>query len=478
MKMCRNVYQPATCGSPAFCSNRLNGMSPPPSLKILFLTVHGIVYCFSIFRHQFMTARLGFSLEQYGDVQALMALSSVVGTPFWSAAADSLGRHRLVLACLCAATAGCFSLLALAEREQFFVPAALLTLYAFLSSGLAPLVDYIALSSLGADRRHLYGRLRIWGTLSFGFTALLVGQCLDAVGSMLPLFYIVPVFAAASILSIAATALPLQVDASHSEPEKHTEIKAAAFLDATTTVRLARLFSHPTFCILLGIVFMTGCVRSVSTLFLSAHWSQQLGLSRTQIGIASNFAVASEVAIFSIAPWLLSRVGVHWLLILAQLAGAVRSWAYCSLPSDPSHASSVYAIELLKGITFGFTHLAGVKIASDSAPAGTEATAQALYTIAYSQVPAVATALVGTRLKPNVLLIATGVVASLSLLVSAIVLAAIGNLQCWRQGSVITYAAVAPQTSTEPSPQPQPCDNMDSTPRRASTRPLRRPIQK
>ena len=448
-------------------------MSPPLSLKILFLTVHGVVFCFSIFRHQFMTTRLGFSLEQYGDAQALMALVSVIGTPMWSAAADALGRHRLVLTCLCAATAVSFSLLALAERGQFYVSAALLAVYAFLSSGLAPLVDHIALSSLGADGRHLYGRLRIWGTLSFGFTALLVGQCLDAAGSMVPLFYLVPAFAAASILSIAATAEPVQSSPTHSEPEKQLHIHP---LESATTTRLVRLFSHSTFSILLGIVFMTGCVRSVSTLFLSAHWSQQLGLSRTQIGIASNFAVGSEIAVFSIAPWLLSRVGVHWLLIIAQLAGAVRSWAYCALPSDPSHAGSVYAIELLKGVTFGFTHLAGVKIASDSAPSGTEATAQALYTIAYSQVPAVATALVGTRLEPNVLLIATGVVASLSLLVSTIVLAANGNLQCQCRGSAIATVAVAPQTPAEPSPPPQALDKVDSTPRRASAR-LRRPRQ-
>lgn len=46
-------------------------------------------------------------------------------------------------------------------------------------------------------------------------------------------------------------------------------------------------------------------------------------------------------------------------------------------------------IELLKGAAFGLTHLAGVKVARESAPEGLEATAQGFYEGCYSQLPSV-----------------------------------------------------------------------------------------
>ena len=77
------------------------------------------------------------------------------------------------------------------------------------------------------------------------------------------------------------------------------------------------------------------------------------------------------------------------MLLVGMIALTVRLGAYSIMEPGKACAWRVFLIELLNGVSFSFTHLAGVKEAALCAPPGWEATFQAIYTAAHVQLPAI-----------------------------------------------------------------------------------------
>ena len=143
-----------------------------------------------------------------------MAFVALVGTPLWSAVADITGRHRLVLGLLAVATAASFQMLAFVR--SYYSILCTLSLYSLSSAGLVTLAEHVVLQLLGPHGLAQYGHQRLWGTLSFGATSALVGQCLSwANGDVWPLFVLIPAAALAVLISLislpAATSAAISV---------------------------------------------------------------------------------------------------------------------------------------------------------------------------------------------------------------------------------------------------------------------------
>jgi MFS family permease len=134
------------------------------------------------------------------------------------------------------------------------------------------------------------------------------------------------------------------------------------------------------------------------TNFLAIFWKREMGLSNKQIAGGAISGIVLEVLIFFFGPEVSAFFGCHWMLLIAQAAMAARSWLYWAMPDEKGWYWAVLAVELLKGVAFGFTHLAGVKTAAAAAPPGLQATSQSIYNSIYAQLPAVIAAFVGARL--------------------------------------------------------------------------------
>lgn len=161
----------------------------------------------------------------------------------------------------------------------------------------------------------------------------------------------------------------------------------------------AILLTNPVFLFFLFAVFMNGLARAVMTIFAANVWKEDYKMKDSQVGYATVWGVALEIVIFYFGGPLGNLFGNYWMLILAQAAMALRCWLYWILPTGPGLSFQVYGVELLKGVAFGFTHTAGVKLALEAAPKGLEATAQALYSASYAQLPQVIAACVGGAVK-------------------------------------------------------------------------------
>ena len=414
--------------------------------KIIYFVVSTAFYALYLFRFDFINTYLGLGDDRYGDISAIMALVSFSFMTVWGTFADMLGRHRLVLAVLCTALTGAFELNILvanvaSDSARFDLAAVTLALFSFFACGIPPLADYLTLRMLSnrpGFSRDLYGKQRLWGTISYGLTTLVVGWLSDMY-SIRVLFYVFPISSAACVLTLMALApaddpKPLSAIFRRSQPsdedgeaaanDQHkgdkptteqvepTEAKNKSAADSTSTLipdqsaepakkktrsPFLQLLLNPSYMFMLVVVFMTGSARAVMTTFLSKYWKEQMHLSSRQSGLAANFGIVLEITIFYFGPQFLRIFGTYWLLIFAQLAMVVRCWAYVLLPADPSSVWLVFLVELLKGVAFGCTQLAGVKLASDAAPKELEATAQALYTAVYSQLPTVLTSFAGSR---------------------------------------------------------------------------------
>jgi oligosaccharide:H+ symporter len=402
------------------------------SPKIVYFVVCAAFYALHVFRPAFIKKFLEFGDVEYGDLCAVMALVSFAFMTLWGMLADALGRHKMVLVFLCLALAGAFELFLFVVQVQnmtvrFYLSAVVLGMYSFFASGMLPLTDFLTLrklSNMPDFSKDLYGRQRLWGTISYGLMTYLVGLVLKTF-DLKALFYLVPAASAVCAVCILWLApgdepKPLKEAFKRKPKEEKEKLPEELNEDGLKKPRpVIQLLKNPKYMFMLFVVFMTGSARAVMTIFLSNYWLDGIKLEKTQVGTAANFGIFMEIVILFLGPSCIKIFGIYWLLIFGQIAMVVRCWAYVFLPANAELYWMVYLIELLKGVAFSFTQIAGVKLASDAAPKGLEATAQALYTSVYSQLPTVITSIIGgrcyERYGPNVLFQITAIVATVAM---------------------------------------------------------------
>lgn len=405
------------------------------STKLIFFSMAFAYYTFYIFRGIFLQGYMGFTADTYGYLSSLMAAFSFAATSMWSLLSDRTGKHKLVLIFLTVCMVISFDLISQIKLPLSVIGTimtfVLMISYSVFQSGVMPLVDYLTLKRLTSSpgfSKELYGRQRMWATIGYPVVSYIVGNLTERY-KMPITYWIMPIATVPFILALFCF-----VPNDHSEarqgntisierlPEDKEELnrndeesnlsssqlvatKNLTDLEQKSQLKIDDLsekvakngdrswlvfLKNPSFLFFLFAVFMNGTVRTASTVFLSNIWKQNFHLTKDQVGTAAFPGVSLEVLIFFFGPFF-SRMGNYWMLVIAQGAMALRSWLYWMLPinSEKSLYLQVYAIELLKGVAFGFTHTAGVKLAMEAAPEGMEATAQALYTSVYSQLPAI-----------------------------------------------------------------------------------------
>ena len=396
-----------------------------PKLLYFFLTLE--VYAFYIFKGSFIKKYLGISTRSYGFLMSFMACVSFPFVTFWGKIADSTGRPKLVLAFLALATAGSFELLMFFVGGKGTIPHLIwvsfsLGIYALFFSGLIPLMDLIVLKILSGNpsfSKEMYGRQRMWGSLGYSVSTFNSAFLMDKIGDA-SLFGIVPACAVifCIILFFAGPSDKKESDELESsvgiqiektESKESLELKAQEvqlekeMLEKMPVWRqkikwpLLRLLTDGGYLFFLLAVFMTGSARAIMTNYLSMYWELDMKLNKSLVAFGAIFGVIIEVIIFFCASYL-TFMGIFWKLLLGQFSMALRCWLYVLLPPKASLFPAVFAIELLKGSAFGFTQLAGIKVASASAPPSLQATSQAIYNSCYTQLPAVIACLGGGAL--------------------------------------------------------------------------------
>jgi PPP family 3-phenylpropionic acid transporter len=317
----------------------------------------GAIGCLVPFLNVYLK-EIGLTGTQIGWLGSIAPLIALAANPIWGAIADRWQIHRQVLA-LCALMAGGVTLFFLLVVD-FWLLLVLVTILAFFRTPIGSIVDS-AVMDMARQGNSSYGHQRLWGTVGFVLATLGLGQLLK-VDALDLIFWL-----HAGLLGIGCVALSflLPVESAQQRVGLGQGLRLllgrrnyAGFLIATT---------------LLGM----GVVSFVS--FLALH-ILALGGDEQQISLAWALNAAMEIPVMYFGARLSQRYGYRRLLLAAFL-GFSLAWMLVGLS-----LTATLVIILLPGvgISFGFFWIAAVGYASESAPPGLSATAQALMGAAMS----------------------------------------------------------------------------------------------
>ncbi|MBB4314085.1 MFS transporter [Roseospira marina] len=303
----------------------------------------------------------GLGAVEIGLVMAAAQWSKVLVNPVVASHVDRTGARRATMVGLALVSLLCFALL---QPLMGFWPILLMAVPATACmAGLMPLAESVAMGvvrATGAD----YGRMRLWGSITFMVAAVAAGALLD----VLPVTVVVPtaILSALSLTVLSAAALP---------PD---EMRVGAPRGARRPVfggdGVLRLLRDRRFLLFLGCVGLSQGSHAPYYGFSTLHW-RAAGLSDTTIGVLWAFGVVVEVALFAFGNRMVARLGPLGLLLAAAAGGLVR-WSVLAVTVHPV---ALFAVQGLHALTYAAGHLGAMHFIARAVPHSHAVRAQGLY---------------------------------------------------------------------------------------------------
>lgn len=302
------------------------------------------------------------SPQQISMIMAAPLFLRIFATPALALHADRRHAHRATMVAL--AWVGLAAVCLLTQSTGFWPIAILVTVLVICNSSLMPLAETLAVRGVRAG--HLdYGRVRLWGSLTFILASFCGGFVVDAAG-------------AGAGMWLVALGCALTLAAAHLLPRlaERENDKSASF--AHTPIWQAKeprvlLASTP---FLLFLIAAGGSQSAHATMlnYGTLIWQGQ-GINATLCGALWAIAVLAEVALFAGAGRLMTRFGAANLLIVASALSLVR-WILMAF--DPPLALLV-PLQTLHAITYAGSHIGAICFISQAVPPAMQGSAQALY---------------------------------------------------------------------------------------------------
>jgi PPP family 3-phenylpropionic acid transporter len=204
-----------------------------------------------------------------------------------------------------------------------------------------------------------YGRVRVWGSVSFIVGAVATGLSVEHFGAR-SVLYVMCVGVALTLPAVLWLPRP-SIDA--------TPGRAAA--DRPTALELLR--QRPFVLFLLATGFSQAS-HAVLNLFATLHW-RAAGITDATISLLWAEAVVVEIVLFMVGGVLMRRVGPAGLIAIGALAGIVR-WTAMPYTTDVVFLAFLQA---LHSLTFGACHLGAMAFMQRALGAAQMAAGQSLY---------------------------------------------------------------------------------------------------
>jgi PPP family 3-phenylpropionic acid transporter len=289
---------------------------------------------------------------QIGDLLAFERLFIVAASLAVAHFSDRTGHRRRILILFAIGMTSGYALFGLAAVYWHFFLVAAVT--AVCRSPLIPLSDSITMTHVRREEAE-YGKVRLWGTISFIIGSSLGGIILEGRAEDLILWAIVG--------SCAFAVLGFYM-----LPDTRSEGVAPKLNDGL------RLATRPIFMLFVLTVALSMTSHSAVYAFGSLYW-RGIGISDSTISFLWAFGAASEIIVFWKGAAILKRFGPP-LLIFAGAVAAVLRWYLTGISTEIWVLTIAQA---LHAFTFGAAHLGGMTFISRIAPTELLATAQTLY---------------------------------------------------------------------------------------------------
>lgn len=294
-------------------------------------------------------------------------ISSVLGM-----FADWIGDRRLVLVLYSLLAAVFFSLLYLGSG---FVALLVITVAtSIFANASTPVTDAIATTIVRAGGGD-YGRMRMWGSISF-VVANLVGGFVIGQQSASAIFWMLAVsyWLAALLLLV----LPPRLPGGQETPPRPSEVAYRG--------RLPRYMRDGVLMAALASAAIMQSSHAMAYSFSSLYW-QAKGFSGGEVGVFWAIGVVAEILMFFVSGRLFGGWTAGQMMLLSATA-AVTRWMLFPLVNS---FSGDMALQCLHALTFACCHLAVMRVILARAADRQAASVQGLYTSASSLMLAAAT---------------------------------------------------------------------------------------
>jgi len=294
----------------------------------------------------------GLDAEQIGIVMASGIVIKILANPFVAHLADRYGERKRLIILLGALSLLTFSLFVLSQSFWTIIVVNCL-FFAFWSPAM-PLQESLTTQS-GARLGFDYGRVRLWGSVTFIVSAVGIGHFLKTGSS--ELVYTTIMFTLALTL-LCAFLLP-----DHRSP-----------ILSRQRLPLVDALKDRQFVVFLVGAALIQASHAVYYGFGTIHW-KRAGIGSDVIGGLWAEGVIVEIILFIFGPQVLGKIGPTRLIALAGMAGAVR-WAGIGITTA---LPALIILQALHGLTFGAAHLGAMHFIQNRVAPELSATAQSLY---------------------------------------------------------------------------------------------------
>jgi len=298
----------------------------------------------------FLSGR-GLEAAEIGLVLAVGQWIRIGANPLIAQIADRRGDRRRPLIVLLVGATLAFALYG--WSHSFAAIAAVAVLFSVFMAPVMPLGDNLAMLAAGRSGMD-YGRVRLWGSVTFIFGSMGAGWVLDGRSSELVWTMVLAAFAVAAAMSFLL-------------PDIRAP-KAQGSLFGPL-----RLLRQPLFVVFLVASAANMASHAVLFAFGTLHW-RGLGHSDFQIGMLWAWGTVAEIIFFVVSRRLVVRFPAPALLAMALAAGALR-WL---LTAWVTHFVGLMAVQSLHAFTFAAAHLGAMHFLTRSAPPEISASAQSL----------------------------------------------------------------------------------------------------
>lgn len=296
---------------------------------------------------------LGYGPEAIGLLSALPVVTKIIAPNIWGWLADKTGRRLWLIRV--GAFGGAFIFAGIFLRTDYAALIWVILGYSFFWNAIISQFEVITLSHLG-DQPHYYSRIRLWGSVGFIATVMILGVVFDLISvRFLPIFILI------LLLCIGFASLCL--------PQVNSTITGHHQGNLANILRRRAVW-----CFLLATFFLQfshGVYYTFYSIYLEAHH-----YSRTSIGLLWALGVVAEIFIFLRMHYLMRRFNLRQLLLFSLSLAVIRWWMIGYYVDQPI---LVIIAQLFHAATFGIAHAVAIELVRRFFGPASQGQGQALY---------------------------------------------------------------------------------------------------
>jgi PPP family 3-phenylpropionic acid transporter len=323
-------------------------LGPAASGALFYFSFYGAAAAYLPFISVFYADR-GLSGSEIGVLAAIGPLMALLASPALAALADRKGWRRRLLVLSLAGTAVALLIVPLPTSFVWFLP--VVALLSAVGSASIPVAD--SLVARTAARRGLsYGKMRLWGSVSWAVVAAVGGALWEQAG-----FF--TMFAVASLLFLAT--IPSAGRLEEDRPSRSQARPPLRLVMADVRLRVVLLAT-------LGLGTAMAAMYTFSAIYIDQIGGQSL------VGLFAGVMAISELPVMHWSERIMRRLGGPLTLVLAYACFGI---AYVGLGFLQSPAL-LLGVAFLQGLGFGLFLPTTVRLFADWAPAEWSSTSQGI----------------------------------------------------------------------------------------------------